>query len=539
MPVTEEPGAPGEAERLRRIEALTDAALGEVAVEALLTQVLERVRELLDVQTAVVLLLDEGTGDLVATAAIGLEAEVRRGVRVRVGSGFAGQVASGRRPIVLDDIDRAVVDSPILLERGLRSLLGVPLVVDGRLIGVLHVGSTHSRHFEPDEVHLLEGVAERLAAAVEARRSLVEQAAASALQRSLIPDRLPTVPGLEMAARYLPAGVGGVGGDWYDVFVLPSGHVGVVMGDVIGRGLEAAVVMGRLRSALRSYALTSLDPAEVLARLDKKIQHFEAGKMTTVLYAVLDPTLGSVEVASAGHPLPMMARVAGEPARMIDAAVDPPLGVIPGLRRRSSTVDLPPGALLVLYTDGLVERRGETLDKGFERLAPALAAGSAEASCARAIEVMLGDEGTRDDTALLVLRREDPAGDPLRLEVRAEPPSLAEVHAALRRWLAPLWLTDQSQMMILLAVGEAVANAVEHAYGPEGGTVEVELAAADDRVVATVRDHGRWRGSGAPDGSRGRGMRIMRACTVDMAVDTSEGGTVVRLEVPTAVRGPA
>ena len=152
---------------------------------------------------------------------------------------------------------------------------------------------------------------------------------------------------------------------------------------------------------------------------------------------------------------------------------------------------------------------------------------------------MLGDEGTRDDTALLVLRREDPAGDPLRLEVRAEPPSLAEVRAALRRWLAPLGLTDQSQMMILLAVGEAVANAVEHAYGPEGGTVEVELAAADDRVVATVRDHGRWRGSGAPDGSRGRGMRIMRACTVDMAVDTSEGGTVVRLEVPTAVRGPA
>ena len=536
MPVPDEPAAPGEAERLRRIEALTDAALGEVAVEALLTQVLERVRELLDVQTAVVLLLDEGTGDLVATAAIGLEAEVRRGVRVRVGSGFAGQVASGRRPIVLDDIGQAVVDSPILLERGLRSLLGVPLVVDGRLVGVLHVGSTRSRHFEPDEVHLLEGVAERLAAAVEARRSLVEQAAASALQRSLIPDRLPTIPGLEMAARYLPAGVGGVGGDWYDVFVLPSGHVGVVMGDVIGRGLEAAVVMGRLRSALRSYALTSLDPAEVLVRLDHKIQHFEAGKMTTVLYAVLDPTLSTVEIASAGHPLPMMVTGDG-PARMIDATVDPPLGVIGGLRRRSTKLELPAGALLALYTDGLVERRGESLDKGFERLAPVLVAASAEASCTSAISAMLGDEGTRDDTALLVLRREDPSGEPFRMAARAVPPALAEVRAARRRGLAPLGLTDQSLMMVLLAVGEAVANAVEHAYGPDGGTVEVEVAVEHDHLVATVRDHGRWRGSPAPD--RGRGMRIMRACTVDMAVDTSDGGTEVRLQIPTTVRGPA
>ena len=216
---------------------------------------------------------------------------MRQGVRVPMGEGFAGRIAAEVTPVVIEDVDHTDVLNPLLRERGVQTLVGVPLVVESRVIGVLHVGTVTPRRFEPDDVEFVQLVGDRVALAIEARRSNVERAAAAALQRSLIPDRLPAIPGLELAGRYLPAGAGGVGGDWYDVFLLPTGRVGVVMGDVLGRGLRAAVVMGRLRSALRAYALEAAEPGEVLERLDRKLQHFEAGQMTTVLYATLDTDL--------------------------------------------------------------------------------------------------------------------------------------------------------------------------------------------------------------------------------------------------------
>jgi anti-sigma regulatory factor (Ser/Thr protein kinase) len=360
-----------------------------------------------------------------------------------------------------------------------------------------------------------------------ARLSGAERAAAVMLQRSLIPARLPTVPGLELAGRYLPAGEGGVGGDWYDVFSLPSGRIGVVMGDVIGRGLAAAVVMGRLRSALRAYALDEAEPHKVLERLDRKLQHFEAGQMTTVLYAVLDPRLISFDVSSAGHPLPMLA-LPGATPNTIDARIDPPLGVAPGLSRRTSSIDVPDGALLAFFTDGLVERRNEPLEQGLERLSAALKGESAERSCTSAVNAMIGGDALHDDAALLVLRRDDVSGGPMHLDVPAVPTSLGRIRYALRRWLASNRATDDDTVNILLAVGEATANAVEHAYGPAGGVVEVDVERSDDTVVAFVRDTGRWR---LPRGTnRGRGVGIMESCTEELSVDRTDGGTAVRLQ---------
>ena len=289
---------PAEA-RLRDIQSITDTALSRLDDRDLMAVLLDRIREILQADTAAVLLLDFSSGQLIATAAAGLEEEVRQGVRIPVGRGFAGRIAAEHRPVILDHVDHTTVLNPILYEKGIQSLMGVPMVAGGPVIGVLHVGSLTPRQFTDYDIELLQLAADRAAAAVQSMTARADRVAATALQRSLVPAALPVVAGAEMAARYVP-GRGGAGGDWYDVFTLPSGELGVVMGDVAGSGLPAAVIMGRMRSALRAYALETSDPAEVLGRLDRKMQHFEPDALATVLYAVIDPALDRMRVCLAG-----------------------------------------------------------------------------------------------------------------------------------------------------------------------------------------------------------------------------------------------
>ncbi|MFC7272783.1 PP2C family protein-serine/threonine phosphatase [Paractinoplanes rhizophilus] len=393
-------------ERLRRLEAITDATLSRLDASDLLDELLERVRDLLGADTAAILLLDPHSRQLVATAAKGLEEEIRQGVRVPVGRGFAGRVAQTGRPVVVAEVTAEDVVNPILLEKGIRSLLGVPILAAGEVVGVLHVGMLSPYEFGADDIQLLELAADRAGTAGQIRGQKLEQAAALALQRSLLPGTLPRVPGVELAARYVPGHDFGIGGDWYDVFTLPSGWLGVVIGDVSGHGLASAVVMGRVRSALRAYTLITDDPAEALSLLDRKVRHFEAGSLTTALYAMISPDRGTVRVSTAGHPPPVLA-LPGARATVMRLPADPPLGVdIQHRPRRTATVELPPGAALVCYTDGLVERRGEVIDEGVERLIDVVKAAPAEALCA-GIMATMGLERPTDDVALLVVRRFD------------------------------------------------------------------------------------------------------------------------------------
>jgi putative methionine-R-sulfoxide reductase with GAF domain len=393
-----------EAEWLRRIEAVTDQALAHLDVESLLDELFRRLTELLEVDTAAVLLLDQDTNELVATATRGIEAEVRQGVRIPVGKGFAGTIVARVEPVVIEHVDETNVVNPILLARGIRSLLGVPLVASGRVIGVLHVGTLTTRAFDDADTRLLQLVADRVALAIDARRTNAERAAASALQRSYLPARLPAIPGLELAARYLPGEEGSVGGDWYDVFRLPDDRIGVVMGDVAGRGLAAAMVMGRLRSALRAYAIETPDPADALERLDRKAQHFEAGQMTTVLYGVLELETNRMELSSAGHLLPILV-LPGKEAAQVEAQVDPPLGTLPQVKRHHTRVEVPAGAALCLFTDGLVERRQVPLDENLDRLSKVVTASHPELVCRSVLASMLDDQTNPDDVAVLVIRR--------------------------------------------------------------------------------------------------------------------------------------
>jgi phosphoserine phosphatase RsbU/P len=390
-------------DKLRDIRSVTDAALSHLGADELLAALLDRVRAILDGDTAAVLLLDSSGRQLVATAASGLEEEVSQGVRIPVGRGFAGRIAAERHPVILDRVDHGTVLNPLLMAKGIRSLVGVPLLVQGTVLGVLHVGTLRDRVFTADDAALLQLAADRAAVAVQSLRTREDRAAALALQRSLVPSALPTVAGVEVAARYVP-GSGHVGGDWYDVFVLPSGKLALVVGDVAGSGLGAAVVMGRIRSALRAYALEFPGPADVLGKLDRKMQYFENNAiMATVCYAVLDPANGQLAVSLAGH-LPPVIAAPGQHGALAEIAADLPIGIADPARREVTTLTLVPGAMLCLYTDGLVERRDELIDDGLTRLCQAVTPGPPEDVCVSAMQAMVGRQSPGDDIALLVLR---------------------------------------------------------------------------------------------------------------------------------------
>ncbi len=389
--------------RLRDIQSITDAALSRLDDRELLAELLDRTREALQADTAAVLLLDFSSGQLIATAAAGLEEEVRQGVRIPVGRGFAGRIAAEHRPVILDRVDHTTVLNPILWAKGIQSMVGVPMVAGGRVIGVLHIGSLTPRRFTNDDVKLLQLAADRAAAAVQSMTAQANRVAAEALQRSLMPSALPAVAGAEMAARYIP-GSGAVGGDWYDVFTLPAGQLCVTVGDVAGSGLAAAVIMGRMRSALRAYALETADPAEVLGRLDRKMQHFEPDALATVLYAVIEPELDQIHVCLAGHFPPVIARP-GLPAELADVQTGTLIGAASRAQRPVTTVPVPSGALLCFYTDGLVERPGELIDEGLDRLCQAVTAQPPDMACAAVLGTLVGSEPARDDIALLMIRR--------------------------------------------------------------------------------------------------------------------------------------
>jgi serine phosphatase RsbU (regulator of sigma subunit) len=393
-------------DRLRDIQAITDATLSRLDDHDLLAELLERTRAILRADTAAALLLDFSSGELIATAAAGLEEEVRQGVRIPVGRGFAGRIAAEHQPVILGHVDHNTVLNPILWAKGIRTLMGVPLIAGGKVIGVLHVGSLTPREFTSEDLELLQLAAERAATAVQSLMAQEDRIAAAALQRSLLPSALPAVAGTQMAVRYVP-GEGTVGGDWYDVFTLPSGQLCAVIGDVTGSGLPAAVIMGRIRSALRAYALDTADPAEVLCRLDRKMQHFEPGALATVAYAVFDPGLDRVHICSAGHYPPVIA-AAGQPAVLADVPPGLLIGAAPGAQRRAASIDISPGTLMCFYTDGLIERRGRPIDHGLALLCQTVTAQPPDAACAAVMAALVGNERVRDDIALLMFRRPPP-----------------------------------------------------------------------------------------------------------------------------------
>jgi anti-sigma regulatory factor (Ser/Thr protein kinase) len=511
---------------LDALQRVTDAALAYLPAEELLTELLERISMILHVDTVAILLLEPSGEMLRARAAKGIEEEVEQGVRIPVGRGFAGRVAATRTAVTIEDVDHADILNPILREKGIRSLLGVPLLVTGRVTGVLHVGSLTPRIFTEDERELLQLAGDRAAIAIEHAQLFEERRIAEILQRHLLPQELPTIAGLELACRYLPAAGSSLGGDWYDVFELPGGRVVVAVGDVVGHGVVAAAVMAQLRTALRAYAAEGHPPATVVESVNRLMWYLGPTDMTTLAYAVLDPPEEALELVLAGHPPPLL--LAGDAApRFLPLQGTMALGASPTTTYHADTMAFPAGSTLVLYTDGLVERRGESIDDGLERLR-GISEGidDVERLCVGVVEGMVSAEPA-DDVALIAARL-PPLADDLRTRWPARPEALVGVRHLLRRWLRAHGASESEVYDILVACQEACANAVEHAYGPGRADFEVDASHQAARIRVTVRDHGRWR---EPRGShRGRGIALMRSLMEHVEVDHGTHGTVVILE---------
>ena len=364
------------------------------------------------------------------------------------------------------------------------------------------------------------------------RRAAVEvehiASAAETLQRALLPAELAEVPGLTVAARYLAAGEEAqVGGDWYDVMALRDGRAGTVIGDVVGHGMHAASRMARLQSAVRAFALEGLRPGLVLERTSWFAFEDERPTMATMLYAVVDPDEGTMRIASAAHPPPLIVDPDGE-AAFAEGPRGGPLGARQYPTYEESVLALRPGSTVVLYTDGLIEVPGTSLDEGLDELRGL--AGSLPSDPERfadaLLEAALGGRSPRDDVAVLIVRIEPMGAGTLEMSVDADPTSLAQVRRALGRWLRAAGVAPADAYEIIVACGEACANAVAHAYPV--GQAQFEFAATrdGDAVEVIVRDFGTWR-----DGStaNSRGLRLIEQLVDEVHVERRPGGTTVKL----------
>jgi serine phosphatase RsbU (regulator of sigma subunit)/anti-sigma regulatory factor (Ser/Thr protein kinase) len=427
-----------------------------------------------------------------------------------------------------DEFDPAALAEGVA-QLGVRSLIASPLAAGGRSLGAIFACSKLATKFGANETVLLGLCAERAAIAVEHARSYDrERGLVELLQRHLLPDHLPGIPGIELAARYRPSErVARVGGDWYDAVVLPDGCVGIAIGDVVGHGVAAAAVMSELRSALRAYVLAdSLSPGRAVASLNALAAQTHREMVATLLYMVIDPETGEARFASAGHPPPLLIESDGA-ARYLEHPYAPPLGVSMHTRYEDSVSPFGPGATILLYTDGVVERRGEALDAGLARLHDAAldAPRALEAMCSKLLGLALNG-GVPDDAALLAVRCLKHSSR-LQLTVPAEPESLGVVRERLARWLGECEAGEDESFAIVVAANEACANSILHAYGPQRGpTLSLVGRRSSGSFMLEVSDTGQWR---APRGSGGRGLELMRRLMDEVHVAYDEHGTRVRL----------
>ena len=528
-PGTQEGSADEVVARLEDVQRLTESALAYLNLEELLTELLDRVTEILRVDTAAILLVEDDGRTLAARAAKGLEEEVERGFRLPIGRGFAGRIAATRQPVVIHDLDRSPVEvvNPLLREKGIRSLLGIPLVVEGGLIGVLHVGSLTPREFRDRDTDLLQLVGDRVALAIERSRLAVQHRIARTLQRSLLPRALPRRPGLRLAARYLPATRESVvGGDFYDMIELGPRLLGLAIGDVAGHGMAAATFMGQLRSALRAYAFDVQDPGEVLTKLGRFADR-ERSPMATMVYATLNLETWQLEFARAGHPYPLLIGSDGS-SSYLTRVNGPPLGA--GIRGayESSRIRLEPGATLLLYTDGLIERRGERLSQGEAALAEAAASApdNPELACGAIIAKLTEGDEIADDVAMLVVQSIGLEGD-LEFAMPTRADQLVALRQLLRDWLSGNGATEDDRDAFAIAATEACANAIRHAYGPGHAEVEVQATLESGTATVTIRDRGGWREP--REEQRGWGIPVMRAFMDDVRIEAENDATTVVL----------
>jgi len=399
---------------------------------------------------------------------------------------------------------------------------------DGTVNGLLVIGSDVTEH-----------VAERRAArqrakaaedGYEAAREVVAE-----LQRALLPTALPVLPQVRIAARYLVAGnEQTAGGDWFDAIPLGGGSVALVVGDVVGHGLEASAAMGQMRAVLAELLAAEPDLARVLERADAYAARTPALRAATLTLAVFDPADGTLCYTTCGHPPPLVVGTDGT-VRFLPGTGTGPLGT--GSSPHLAVGAFGPGELMLLYSDGLIERPNRTIDQGLAELAKVaadaaanrtLSAGAAptaaERVCQLTVELLTRTGYTDDVTTLAVERLADPA-PALHLELPSERASLTVARDAFMDWLNSLGATAEDTEALHLAMVEIVTNAIEHAYPPgEAGIVALDATLADDgNVECRITDHGNWRRPDTSDADRGHGLMVAGHVVDSMLVSHPPG----------------
>ena len=430
---------------------------------------------------------------------------------------------------------------------GDATAFAVPFTANGEVIGVMTFFDAPDRQFAADDVSLAAEVASRAGVALSnATRFQREHVVAEVLQRAVLPDFLPTVGGVHFDAEYRAGAAGTyVGGDWYDVFELDDEHVIFSVGDVMGKGAPAAALMGQVRSAIRAYAVTGQSPSEILSSLDHLFDTLVEDRVVTVVVGSINPSSGSIRLANAGHPSPLIVRddgsvayVSAESSLLIAAGLGSP-------ERPADALTLRPGDSLVMYSDGLIERRGELITVGMQRLADAatsVASSGWPEKVAAVLATRLSDDERADDVVVLALRflgppaedRESPllgtgvSGMPtLRLEpvVESTPAARHWVTAQLRN--VPSNVTECAALL----TSELVTNAILHAATPFTVTLHlmadrIRVDVADGSTVApSIKDY-------AADAATGRGLTLFNTLASDWGIQPVMGGKIVWFEIP-------
>jgi anti-anti-sigma factor len=369
---------------------------------------------------------------------------------------------------------------------------------------------------------------------------------AAVMQRELLAAAVPVLPTVDIAAEYLVATEDtAAGGDWFDAIALPGDRLALVVGDVVGHGVQAAAVMAQLRTALRMQLLDGRSIGGALSAVDRFREHVPGSKSTTVCVGLLDVNTGDFQYCTAGHPPPLVVPASGRP-RYLEPSGAGPLGSRTGFTVRNATLDV--GDAVLLYSDGLIERPGRPVAASTAELADLAAdilsgagfpvhdaARPIERLCSQTLEVILRATGYSDDVTLLAAQRRRPIL-PLRITADAKVQAAKAIRSQLRDWLARVGAGRVDTMAVVHAVSEFVENAAQHAYSTEvAGGIVVEAALGSDGVLrASVVDRGQWkepRGNGRRLG-RGRGLAMAQALVAQTAVTHSRAGTTAALTHP-------
>jgi serine phosphatase RsbU (regulator of sigma subunit)/CheY-like chemotaxis protein/anti-sigma regulatory factor (Ser/Thr protein kinase) len=525
------------ARTVRTLQILSDAALSHLEMGGLTSELAERAATLFQADAACLLLRDENAPGLGVHAGRGALPVPADG-RVMLGDGTFGRLAVERRAALLVGDQLPPTETVPVGERAddeapIACLLVVPLVASDELLGLIVLGATAEDRFDAGDLELLTLAADRMAIAIDhVQRFAHGRQLVETLQRSLLPDRLPHHPRLELAARYLPSGLAPqIGGDWYDALELDRDRTAVMIGDVVGHGVRAATTMSELRNALRAFAVEGHGPGAALHQLDRVVHAtFGPGMIATVLFLIIDASKGTVSISRAGHPPPALRSADGE-IRFLETGNTLPLGIDDRVSSDEAEYAVSPGDTLLLFTDGLVERRRESITTGFDRLRDAFtnAPADVEELCDYILERTVSEQASHDDIAVLAVRVLGPPLGALELELAAKAASVPLARHRLRVWLnenVPE-LDRVARSDLEVAWSEACTNVIRHAYGPGDATFGAIAARDGDAVSLEVRDTGQWR---PPRGQHGgRGIALMRALCDEVRVDRRSDGTTVSM----------